>query len=148
MLVFQSSRTLKSSARACFLEPVNSNVMYKKIITIIFLVNVSFVTNAQNDKLTYLGVMPHDCKKISQSQNVRLPEFKLSPLEAAKIVKSNSKFGCFVKMGFGVYADNKYYYYSNNNLLFGKSTSNETIKKYSFIVEAQSGKLISKPSYE
>ena len=94
--------------------------------------------------------MSHDCESFSQkdSNKQKPSNFKLNPVEASKTVKENSSQGCFIKMGFGVYTDGKYYYFANNNLLFGKSKSKEMVKKYSFIVNPNTGKLISKPKYE
>ncbi len=98
--------------------------------------------------LVHLGVMSDDCTKINKTENAPLMKFDLMPVEAADVVKSNSSTGCFVKMGLGVYADNLNYYFVNNNLLFGKAKNEETIKKYSFIVQANTGKLIAIPEYE
>lgn len=95
-----------------------------------------------------LGLMSHDCSRFTPDKNKVPNNFKLTPVEVAKIVKENSRYGCFIKMRFGVYTDGKYYYFSNNNMLFGKSVSIELIKEYSFVVSPNTGKLISKPKYE
>lgn len=122
----------------------------KTINTLILTLLVASSSLAASEEMNYLGVMSHDCASFSQNdKNKQIPNnFKLTPVEASKTVKENSSYGCFIKMGFGVYTDGKYYYFANNNLLFGKSKSKEIIEKYSFVVNPNTGKLISKPKYE
>ncbi|MCU7842932.1 MAG: hypothetical protein KZQ93_03740 [Candidatus Thiodiazotropha sp. (ex Monitilora ramsayi)] len=122
-----------------------------KIITTLLIILLSSFTHSNAaENILNLGVMSHDCSSFKPSDNkANLPEyFKLTPVEAAKTVKANSKYGCFIKMGIGVYTDGNYYYFANNNLLFGKSVTFELIKQYSFVVNPNTGNLISKPKYE
>ena len=101
-------------------------------------------------EMIYVGSLMHDCKSIVNHKSiVSIPEnFTLRPLEAAAIFQKNSSYGCLIKMGFSVYADNHNYYIVNNNQLAFKSINADAIKKFSFIIDAQSGKLLSIPDYE
>ena len=98
-------------------------------------------------KMIYVGTLSYDCESIHNSNSIiTIPAtFRVRPLEAIKTLKEHSSYGCMVKMGFSLYADNDYYYIVNNNLLAFKLKNHDTIKKYSFIVDPNTGELVSKP---
>lgn len=135
------------------LPPRIQAVMRKKIRNTVFsiLVVLAGCASIHNPKeMVYVGTLSYGCENIRNERSlITIPiTFKVKPLEAAKVLKENSRYGCKIKMGFSVYADNDYYYLVNNNQLAFKSKDYETIKKYSFIVNPSTGELVSKPEYE
>ena len=122
--------------------------MCKKLFAVVSLLTVSHTALCGDATLVHIGVMSHDCSEFKSVSGVSPKDLHISVVEAAKVVKASSKYGCFIKLGLGVYTEGSHYYFSNNNTLFGKSKSEELIKRYSFVVDASTGRLVSTPAYD
>ena len=127
--------------------------MCKKIKIIylsVLLLLVGCASMPDPKQMVYVGTLSYNCENIRNTKSIiTIPTtFKVKPLEAAKVLKEHSRYGCQIKMGFSVYADNDYYYIVNNNQIAFKSKNHAAIKKYSFIVDPNTGELVSKPEYE
>ena len=116
----------------------------KRILIAILLVHLIGCASFPNRKeMVYVGFIERDCSTVRNRYSiVTIPVgFKLTPVEAAKSIPR----GCAIKFSYSVYADIENYYFANNNLLFFKSKNAKNIRKYSYIVNANTGELIGNP---
>ena len=100
-------------------------------------------------EMVFVGyIIGDDCEElINLGAIATIPiNFKINPVEAAKSLP-HGFYGCSSKFMYSVYADRESYYFVNYNYLFLKSRNVMNIRKYSFIVSPQTGKLISTPEY-
>ena len=140
------------SASLC--SPQTPNVMCLKrpkmkkgiIITLIFYILSGCVSLSGPKELVHIGTISRDCKEVrakGKAPFVTVPlNFIFSPEKAAV----NLPDGCGAKFFYQVYADLDNYYFLNSDMVFIKR-DDYTIKNNSYVINGETGKLVSKPKY-